>query len=216
MASRDPIGPEGKWPTHPQKDLNNVLVEARARGWSYKRGTSHGGGRVYCPAGECRVRIDSTPKSPTFVARNALREMRNCDHGKDPAPALFEAAHKMDQAEALIGGVEKFINYREQLEDLEGLEGSCMTAEEVTEAIEAAAELEAEVSNLLGGVDGVDAQNGYHGAEELLSVARSLALPLVGGPSRVDEASAAMSRHRQVKDRLQGVKNALKRALKSP
>ncbi len=73
-------------PTHPKKEIEEVLRHAEGHGWRIEVGGSHAWGRVYCPyndeacrCGEfCITSIWSTPKSPGNHARALRRVVDNC------------------------------------------------------------------------------------------------------------------------------------------
>ena len=62
---------------------------------------------IRCPAGECEVRFDSTPRNPTAKAKEARRIIQLCEHGAEHTDAVAAANEALDHAEMLIGAVEK-------------------------------------------------------------------------------------------------------------
>ncbi|AIS58193.1 hypothetical protein CKA27_17835 [Vibrio coralliilyticus] len=66
---------------HPNKDINDVIVDAVKNGWDWvPKGTRHCKGVLRCTKTAanhrnclCEVRIDSTPKNPTGKAKQYAR-----------------------------------------------------------------------------------------------------------------------------------------------
>ena len=106
-------GPRDQWPRHPQKDLNEQAQKARSLGWSAKPKESHGGFVLICPTGECRVRIDSTPRNPTRKAKEVDRAIRHCSHSSTHRESLQEALEYLGKAERLIRAAEELLRAKQ-------------------------------------------------------------------------------------------------------
>lgn len=71
---------------HSQKEIEQALQYAEAKGWRVETGGSHAWGRMYCPyndteclCGEfCITSVWSTPRNPGNHARALKRVVENC------------------------------------------------------------------------------------------------------------------------------------------
>ena len=142
------FGSEESWPRLPNKDLNAQAQRARSLGWTAESKESHGGFVITCPADQCKVRFDSTPKDPTRKAKQADRAIRLCSHSSGHQEALQEAIEALDQAERLIQAVEELLKAK----DLER-----QALEEQAEVLlDEAVKHEQRARDLLCGIDDAD------------------------------------------------------------
>ncbi|MEW9679643.1 hypothetical protein [Pseudomonas sp. TE50-2] len=73
-------------PLHPNKEVEQSLTHAEARGWKVTVRGGHCWGRIYCPNNdrECRcgefciTSVWSTPRNPGTFARQLRRIVDNC------------------------------------------------------------------------------------------------------------------------------------------
>ena len=75
---------------HPNKKIEEVIRYAEGKGWRYKKtgNSSHGWGKLLCPLQErdgCSMSIWSTPKDAERHAKQIVRRVNACLHGKEEA-----------------------------------------------------------------------------------------------------------------------------------
>lgn len=71
-------------PRHPQKEVEEAVAYAEARGWTW-RPMGHWG-RLFCPyadRGGCQTGVNSTPRNPGHHARQIRRAVDRCPHGRE-------------------------------------------------------------------------------------------------------------------------------------
>lgn len=71
-------------PRHPHKDIEAVVARAESIGWRWRK-MGHWG-RLFCShAGRdgCQVGVNGTPKNPEDHARQVMRAIGRCPHGKE-------------------------------------------------------------------------------------------------------------------------------------
>lgn len=75
--------PYGKWPRHDNDAWNTTYDEAKARSWRLRKHSNHNTSYLLCPTGDCELGpIWSTGKGTESVAKDYLRDVRNCPHGE--------------------------------------------------------------------------------------------------------------------------------------
>lgn len=72
----------GYWPTHPDKDLQKVLVIFAANGWTISRGSKYY--MLKCPCGLHKTSLHLTPSNP-YHGNEKLNFMRRqpCHRGNE-------------------------------------------------------------------------------------------------------------------------------------
>lgn len=167
------------WPRHGVPRYAEVLVLARANGWTLIELRDHGGFKITCPDGQCEERIYSTPRNPETRAKYAMRKVRRCPHNRENQGGATVANGHMDQAERLIDAAAKMIRAQEDYDGLGFLADVPASDEEVNELLEAAATLEEQAEQALPeewrGTTGVEMADG---AQQSLANARSQLIPL--------------------------------------
>ncbi len=205
-------GPEDAWPRHPHKDLNVQAQKARSLGWSAKRKNSHGGFVIVCPAKQCRVRFDSTPKNPTREARKADRTIRLCGHSSGHGDGLQGAIEALDKAERLICAADELLTAEEKF-----CEAALQNAETL---IQGAIECEEKARAFLRGAgfegtteDRVEANASSIGdyAEKSLKVAREEMVPLYKDKPPHPNVAQAWNRYVELRERLERVRGKMGR-----
>lgn len=71
-------------PKHPKKEVEAAVAAAEAKGWTW-RPLGHWG-RLFCPHADesgCQVGIYSTPKNAGNHAKQIIRAVGRCPHGKE-------------------------------------------------------------------------------------------------------------------------------------
>jgi len=66
---------------HPNKEVEEALTEAEARGWRFRK-MGHWG-RIFCPQADregCQFGINGTPKNSEAHARHLMRAVERCPH----------------------------------------------------------------------------------------------------------------------------------------
>lgn len=75
--------PFGKWPRHDNDAWNTTYDEAKARSWRLRKHSNHNSSYLICPTGDCELGpIWSTARGTENVAKDYLRDVRNCPHGE--------------------------------------------------------------------------------------------------------------------------------------
>lgn len=75
------LEPYGSWPRHQVGAWNVVMGEAKSRGWTLHKHSSHNTMYLFCPLGECKLGpIYSTAASTESVAQDYLKDVRRCPH----------------------------------------------------------------------------------------------------------------------------------------
>lgn len=121
------------WPSHQRTYWNDVVQEARNRGWTFRAGKGHVFGTIACrptsqslgPAEVCSEVIYRTGgKNSEKVAKQTIRFVRSCPHkvsATDPAGDA-KATSLLDEANVLMDGAEKLIaageNFAQAAENL--------------------------------------------------------------------------------------------------
>lgn len=201
-------GPRDQWPRHPQKDLNEQAQKARSLGWSAKPKESHGGFVLICPTGDCRVRIDSTPRNPTRKAKEVDRAIRHCSHSSTHRESLQEALEYLDKAERLIRAAEELLRAKQ-------LFGKAIELELDT-FVEGAIECEEKAGELLCAAGASDA-----GAADVPQISECAERPLESARQELraryvdkpphPEVDDAWKRYKGLRDRLRGVKKRVRK-----
>lgn len=200
--ARKNFGPGDKWPQLDDKDCNEQAQRARSLGWNARTKESHGGFVIRCPAGECEVRFDSSPRNPTAKAKQARGIIQFCEHAEEHTDAVAAANEALDRAEMLIGAAEK-----------QSASHSLFNAaliEERKALLDRAVELEQEALQILHSIDRVDADGGelgnfsgvVRGAKSYLVRARSKLTPLRRQMPVRSDVEAAWQRYKSVRTRL--------------
>lgn len=71
-------------PRHPNKEVEAAVVEAEARGWRWRK-MGHWG-RLFCAHSDrdgCQVGVNVTPRDAEAHARQILRALDRCPHGRE-------------------------------------------------------------------------------------------------------------------------------------
>ncbi|MBR9800564.1 hypothetical protein GYB59_02160 [bacterium] len=71
---------------HANKEISKAIEFAIKNGWRYEKSAGHPNGRLFCPGkarGTCIRSVWSTPKNPQAHARDLIRYVKKCQHGKD-------------------------------------------------------------------------------------------------------------------------------------
>lgn len=71
---------------HSDKEIEDAVSEAEARGWRVVPGKNHAWGKLLCPYADrsgCTVFVWSTPKNAGNHARDIRRALDKCSHGDD-------------------------------------------------------------------------------------------------------------------------------------
>jgi len=69
------------WSRHPNKEIEEAVAYAEARGWTVKMSNGHAWGRLFCPLKTregCLVSVWSTPKHPQDHAKDIVRAVDRC------------------------------------------------------------------------------------------------------------------------------------------
>lgn len=187
-----------RWPELEDKDCNEQAQRARSLGWTARSKESHGGFVIRCPAGECEVRFDSTPRNPTAKAKEARRIIQLCEHGAEHTDSVAAAHEALDRAEMLIGAVEK------------QAASNALLNEERRALLDRAAKLENEALRILSVIEREGADGGDLGdvsgiadrARGYLNRAREKIAPLRQSKPVRRDVEAAWQRYRSVRARL--------------
>ncbi|MBA4010763.1 MAG: hypothetical protein C0481_02750 [Phenylobacterium sp.] len=70
-------------PRHSNKEVEEAIAYAEARGWRVIKGRGHCWGRLFCPKHDrdgCRISIWSTPRVGQDHANDILRVLDRCSH----------------------------------------------------------------------------------------------------------------------------------------
>ncbi|YAL83401.1 hypothetical protein ACMYYO_00955 [Dermacoccaceae bacterium W4C1] len=87
------LEPYGIWPRHKVKAWNTTYDEAKGRGWRLRQHTNHKTAYLLCPTEDCVLGpIFSTAAGTESVARDYLKDVRNCSHGSDEQLTLVQRA----------------------------------------------------------------------------------------------------------------------------
>ncbi len=69
---------------HPNKEIEDAVAYAEAEGWTLRK-LGHWG-RLFCAQADrngCQVGVNGTPRNPGTHARQIIRAINRCPHGKD-------------------------------------------------------------------------------------------------------------------------------------
>lgn len=200
--ARKTYGAGDRWPELEDKDCNEQAQRARSLGWTARSKESHGGFVIRCPAGECEVRFDSTPRNPTAKAKEARRIIQLCEHGAKHTDAVAAANEALYHAEMLIGAVEKQAESNALL--------NAALNDERRALLDRAAKLENEALRILSVIEREGADGGDLGdvsgiadrARGYLNRAREKIAPLRQSKPVRRDVEAAWQRYRSVRARL--------------
>jgi len=73
----------GARPRHPNKEIEDAVRYAEAKGWSWVKLKGHGWGKLLCPHHDregCQIFVWSTPRRPESHARGIRRDVDRCPH----------------------------------------------------------------------------------------------------------------------------------------
>ena len=203
--ARKVYGPKDKWPQLNHKDCNEQAKRASSYGWKAVDKRSHGGFVIYCPAGECEVRFDSTPKDPTGKALEARDVISSCPHNEKHNDALAAATEALEKAEQLISAVEKRLDSNALLNQA--------VVGELMGLLDRAEELENEALEIISnfedfGEGEAESESGWmERARKYLSEARGKLQPMrTQRPVRPD-VKEAWGRYMEIKVRLERTKS---------
>jgi hypothetical protein len=69
----------GAW--HKHKEINDAIEKLVAAGWTLaEQGHKY---RLWCPCNEMFVRVDGSPRNPSWAARQILRQAAHCPDRHD-------------------------------------------------------------------------------------------------------------------------------------
>lgn len=206
-VARATFGPNDAWPTLNHKALRAEAKRARDLGWTARQKKSHGGFVITCPASECSVRFDSTPKIPEKEALVAKKRITSCPHSVQKQDALLRAQEKLEQAELLIRAVETQLVADELVEEAvskemeELLEQAAKHEEEARQCLEEAAKRSSDIKLAEPLPDQADGH---------LRSAREEIAPLHENSPHQSEVEAAWQWFQALRDRLQDVRSRWK------
>ena len=206
-VARTVFGPNDAWPTLNHKALRAEAKRAKDLGWTARQKKSHGGFVATCPAGECSVRFDSTPKIPEKEALVAKKRITSCAHAAQNQGALLRARGKLDLAELIIRAVENQLTSDELVEEA--------VAEEMEELLDQAAKHEEEARQCLeeAAKSSSDIKSGEalpDQADGKLREAREEIAPLHENLPHQSEVEATWRRYQGLRCRLQDVRRRWK------
>lgn len=206
-VARTVFGPNDAWPTLNHKALRAEAKRAKDLGWTARKKKSHGGFVITCPADECSVRFDSTPRIPEKEALVAKKRITSCPHAAQNQDALLRAEEKLDLAELLIRAVEIQLVADELVEEA--------VAEEMEELLDQASKHEEEARQYLeeAAKSSADIRSGESlpdQADGQLREARDEIAPLHENLPHQSEVEATWQRYQELRCRLQDVQRRWK------
>lgn len=69
---------------HPNKEVEEAVAHAEERGWTLRK-MGHWG-RLFCAHADrdgCQIGVNGTPRDPETHARQIIRAINRCPHGKE-------------------------------------------------------------------------------------------------------------------------------------
>lgn len=143
-------GPKDEWPRHGNDAWNEVLDDARARGWSLEKFTSHRFGALHCPTDECFFpKIDKSAVGTETFAKNHHKKVFRCPHGvEDQQNTVAEVRDRLDHADRYSKAADALIDSEARKAEAEELlrmaEDNVPSVEDIDEAFDLAAWWEVE------------------------------------------------------------------------